>query len=250
MAREARAALTVKRRGSVFQAQKRDHGDLFSGSDTVQQCDTPAVRAGYLADLSAELEEISHDQPVGPHCAPPLSDRRILPWATHLAHVEVLFQSHAGRVADVTSPGRAPAAHLRPVVIDPAARRFLLVPNRTAAPVTWSVPAHPMQPGESLYRAAARCLRRELRLPALRIAAVTGRLPASDQRRYEEYFVLVAPAVMAWPCGVRLLLAPDARWWTTAELRDTGVRVEPEALLDLIDGYWEGWLPDGVIALA
>lgn len=150
----------------------------------------------------------------------------------------------------MTSPGRVPAAHLRPVVIAPAARRFLLVPNRTAAPVTWSVPAHPMQPGESLYGAAARCLRRELRLPALRIAAVTGRLPVSDQHRYEEYFVLVAPAARAWPCGVRLLLTPDARWWTTAELRDSGARVEPEVLLDLIDGYWEGWLPDGVISLA
>ncbi|KUO21562.1 NUDIX domain-containing protein [Streptomyces dysideae] len=149
----------------------------------------------------------------------------------------------------MTSPGRAPAAHLRPVVIDPAARRFLLVRNRTVPPVTWSVPAHPMQPGESFYRAAARCLRHELRLPALRIAAVTGRLPAFDQRRHEEYFVLVAPAVRAWPCGVRLLLAPDVRWWTTAELRHGGARVEPEALLDLIDGYWEGWLPDGVISL-
>ncbi|MCZ1018935.1 hypothetical protein [Streptomyces noursei] len=31
--------------------------------------------------------------------------------------------------------------------------------------------------------------------------------------------------------------------------RDGGVPVEPEVLLDLIDGYWEGWLPDGVISL-
>ncbi|MGW5710130.1 hypothetical protein [Streptomyces olivaceus] len=62
--------------------------------------------------------------------------------------------------------------------------------------------------------------------------------------------ILVAPAVRVWPCDVRLLLAPDARWWTTAELRDGGTHVEPEVLLDLIDGYWEGWLPDGVISLA
>ncbi|MEU9333225.1 NUDIX domain-containing protein [Streptomyces sp. NPDC048290] len=149
----------------------------------------------------------------------------------------------------MTSPGCTPAAHLRPVVIDPAARRFLLVPNRTVAPVAWSVPAHPMRPGESFRRAAARCLRHERRLPAMRIAAVTGRFPASDQRRHEEYYVLVAPAARTWPGDVCLLPAPDARWWTTAELRDGGARVEPEALLDLIDGYWEGWLPDGVISL-
>lgn len=180
----------------------------------------------------------------------PLGDPRgILPRATRPARIEVLFQSHGGRVSDVTSPGRAPAAHLRPVVIDPAARRFLLVPNRTVAPAVWSVPAHPMRPGESFRRTAARCLRHELRLPAVRIAAVTGRLPASDQRRHEEYFILVAPAVRVWPCDVRLLLAPGARWWTTAELRDGGTHVEPEVLLDLIDGYWEGWLPDGVVSL-
>jgi hypothetical protein len=69
-------------------------------------------------------------------------------------------------------------------------------------------------------------LRRELRLPALRIASVTGRLPASEERRCEEYFVLAAPAA-----------------------RRLALRVEPRVLLDLIDGYWEGWLPDGLVSL-
>ncbi len=149
----------------------------------------------------------------------------------------------------MTSPGPEPAARVRPVVIDPVARRFLLVPNCAVSPVVWRVPVHPMRPGESFRRATARHLRRELRLPALRIARVAGRLPVSEQRPCEEYFVLAAPATSAWPCDVRLLLAPDARWWTTAELRNRSVRVEPDVLLDLIDGYWEGWLPDGVISL-
>ncbi|WP_327316392.1 hypothetical protein [Streptomyces sp. NBC_01235] len=32
----------------------------------------------------------------------------------------------------------------------------------------------------------------------------------------------------------------------TAGWRRTG---NPEVLLDVMDGYWEGWLPDGVISL-
>lgn len=147
------------------------------------------------------------------------------------------------------SSGFPAAACVRPVVIDPAARSFLLLPDRVVPPVIWSVPRCSIRPGESFRRAAAHHLRRELRLPALRIAPVTGRLPASGGRRHEEYFVLAVPAAGAWPCDVRALLATGARWWTTAELRATDVRVEPPVLLDLIDGYWEGWLPDGVVSL-
>ncbi|MEU0677921.1 hypothetical protein ABZ330_34580 [Streptomyces sp. NPDC006172] len=147
------------------------------------------------------------------------------------------------------SSGLPAAVCVCPVVIDPAARSFLLVPDRAVPPVTWSVPSCSIRPGESFRRVAAHHLRRELRLPALRIASVTGRLPASAVHRCEEYFVLAAPAAGAWPCDVRALVASGARWWTTAELRDAAVRVEPPVLLDLIDGYWEGWLPDGVVSL-
>ncbi|MFF9405998.1 NUDIX domain-containing protein [Streptomyces anandii] len=152
-------------------------------------------------------------------------------------------------MVDVISSGFPAAACVRPVVIDPAARSFLLVPDRAMPPATWSVPRYSIRPGESFRRAAAHHLRRELRLRALRIAPVTGRLPASRDRRCEEYFVLAAPAAGGWPCDVRALLSPSARWWTTAELRDAEVQVEPQVLLDLIDGYWEGWLPDGVVSL-
>ncbi|MFD3572552.1 hypothetical protein [Streptomyces sp. NPDC058644] len=45
------------------------------------------------------------------------------------------------------------------------------------------------------------------------------------------------------------MLGPAARWWTTANLRKERAAVEPVQLLDFMDGYWEGWLPDGEISL-
>ncbi|MFJ9033030.1 hypothetical protein ACIRQP_31780 [Streptomyces sp. NPDC102274] len=44
-------------------------------------------------------------------------------------------------------------------------------------------------------------------------------------------------------------MGPSARWWTTTGLRSQSARVEPRQLLDVMDGYWDGWLPDGEIAL-
>lgn len=150
------------------------------------------------------------------------------------------------------TPAPAQASALaRPVVIDPVARRFLLQPDTRSemAPARWTVPAVPIRPQESCRRTATRYLRRERRFPALRLGAVIGHLPAGGSRGSAEYIVLAAPAATDWPQDVRALMDPGARWWSTAELRDSGVAVEPETLPLLIDGYWEGWLPDGVVSL-
>ncbi|EHN72328.1 hypothetical protein SMCF_8249 [Streptomyces coelicoflavus ZG0656] len=61
--------------------------------------------------------------------------------------------------------------------------------------------------------------------------------------------MLAAPACGRWPQNLRDLMAPGARWWNTAALRRSGAAVEPETLPLLLDGYWEGWLPDGVVCL-
>ncbi|QBJ91430.1 hypothetical protein D0Z67_14810 [Streptomyces seoulensis] len=142
-----------------------------------------------------------------------------------------------------------PTAVVRPVVIDPAARCFLLVPAEHQGTECWSVPAVPVRVGESYRRTAVRYLRRQAGLPPVRITPVVGVLPAIDDRRQTEYVVLARPVAEAWPPDVRALLGDGARWWSTAQLRDAGVRVEPDSLPLLMDGYWEGWLPDGVIAL-
>lgn len=61
--------------------------------------------------------------------------------------------------------------------------------------------------------------------------------------------VVVRPAAGSWPTGIHSALATEARWWTTAELRSAHVKVEPLQLLDFMDGYWEGRLPDGEVSL-
>lgn len=144
----------------------------------------------------------------------------------------------------------APAAVARPVVIDPTARRFLLLPAGSARAAGWTVPALLVRAQEPYRRTVLRHLRRERGFPAVRIGAVVGRLPAGAARPVEEYVVLAAPACDRWPRDVRALMAPEARWWDTAALRRSGDAVEPETLPLFLDGYWEGWLPDGVISLA
>lgn len=66
---------------------------------------------------------------------------------------------------------------------------------------------------------------------------------------WTEYVFLVAPAHGVWPRDPAARLGTAAQWWTTAQLRAERLLVEPVALADFIDGYWEGWLPDGEIAL-
>ncbi|MFF0110742.1 hypothetical protein [Streptomyces hirsutus] len=64
-----------------------------------------------------------------------------------------------------------------------------------------------------------------------------------------QYVVVVRPATGSWPTSVNPSLSPSTQWWTTAELRSARVPVEPVQLLDFMDGYWDGWLPDGEIPL-
>ncbi|MFE1289566.1 hypothetical protein [Streptomyces sp. NPDC058751] len=139
---------------------------------------------------------------------------------------------------------------VRPVLTDSLKRRLLLIPSAPDSEVDcWTVPTFPIRPGETVRRAAMRHLRRVAHLPALRIQPLIGRLSRRDVPQGVQYVVVVRPAGESWPSAVRFALAPEAQWWTTAELRSSGERVEPAELLDFMDGYWEGWLPDGEISL-
>ncbi|GGK64259.1 hypothetical protein [Streptomyces flaveus] len=138
---------------------------------------------------------------------------------------------------------------VRPVVIDSPKRLLLLIPSVLDREIRWTLPTVPMRLGETSRRAATRHLRRVTRLPALRISPLIGQLSRRDAPAGVQYVVVVRPAAESWPPSVRFALAPEARWWTTAELRSARALVEPAELLDFMDGYWDGWLPDGEISL-
>ncbi|MFE0739109.1 NUDIX domain-containing protein [Streptomyces sp. NPDC058855] len=138
---------------------------------------------------------------------------------------------------------------VRPVIIDSPKRQLLLIPSAPDSEDCWTLPTVPMRPGETIRRAATRHLRRDAHLPALRIPPLIGRLSRRDAPQGIQYVVVVRPAAESWSPSVRFALAPEAQWWTTAELRSARVLVEPAELLDFMDGYWDGWLPDGEISL-
>ncbi|CCK28836.1 hypothetical protein BN159_4457 [Streptomyces davaonensis JCM 4913] len=138
---------------------------------------------------------------------------------------------------------------VRPVIIDSPKRLLLLIPCGDEGEISWMLPTIRMRPGETIRRAATRHLRRVVHLPALCISPLIGRLPRRDAPEGMQYVVVVRPAAESWPSAVRLALTPEACWWTTAELRSAHEPVEPSELLDFMDGYWAGWLPDGEISL-
>ncbi|WP_406406585.1 hypothetical protein [Streptomyces sp. NBC_01643] len=83
----------------------------------------------------------------------------------------------------------------------------------------------------------------------MRTAPVVGRLFAIDDVEKRGYVVLVLPAAGTWKDKPSRMLGPGARWWEVSALRSEQAAVEPAQMLDLVDGYWEGWLPDGEISL-
>lgn len=89
----------------------------------------------------------------------------------------------------------------------------------------------PTRPGETSRHAATRYLRRIAHLPALCSSPLIGRHYRRDAPE-GIYVVGVRPAAEVRPPLVRFALVPQARWWTTAELRSAGVLAEPAELLD------------------
>jgi ADP-ribose pyrophosphatase YjhB (NUDIX family) len=149
----------------------------------------------------------------------------------------------------VTLSPTTAACWVRPVVIESAARRFVLLPSGQQTAGCWTVPSVPVSAGEPYAQAAAQWLCRRTGLSDLRIAPVVGVLPSVGARRRTEYVVLVRPAAAAWADDVCPRLDAGARCWTLDELHGRGVDVEPETLPLLLEGYWDGWLPDGEVSL-
>lgn len=148
----------------------------------------------------------------------------------------------------LSCPTTAPC-WVRPVVIESAPRRFVLLPPGQQTAGCWTVPVVPAPAGQPYSRAAVQWLRCRTGLPDLRIAPVVGVLPAVGARRRTEYVVLVRPVAPVRAEDMGALLEAGARWWTLDELHGKGVAVEPQTLPLLLEGYWDGWLPDGEVSL-
>jgi ADP-ribose pyrophosphatase YjhB (NUDIX family) len=135
------------------------------------------------------------------------------------------------------------------VMLDPPTRRVLLTRSGAAADECWTVPKVPVRSGLTYRSATVRSMCRRRKLQPVRIAPVVGRLFAIDDAEKLGYVVLVLPETGRWKDKPGRMLGPAARWWTISALSAERVRVMPPQLLDLVEGYWEGWLPDGEVSL-
>lgn len=145
----------------------------------------------------------------------------------------------------VPSPGK----FVIPVLLNPPTRQILLKPRHDGPRTCWTAIRVPMRAGMTCRRTAVRFLRRRLRLQPVRVTPVIGRLFAIDDTEKLGYVALVLPVAGAWGPRSTQILGASARWWTLRELRAQELPVEPVEVLDLVDGYWDGWLPDGEVSL-
>lgn len=150
-----------------------------------------------------------------------------------------------------------PAPRLRRVVLivllDRCRRTALLVKRAGLwSPLTARIPG-----GSSYQKSAAQVVQARAGNVTFRYGAVVGHVWASwpeprSGTRIERRLLLAIPADPLSADAARRLAVTGplpARWWTPGELRESGVPVVPPELADVVDGYWEGWLPDGPLTL-
>ena len=137
----------------------------------------------------------------------------------------------------------------RVLVLDPAGRALLfegIDPGLSDGPRFWFTPGGGCEPGESFEAAARRELVEETGLrPAELHGPVLERRAEFDfdggrLRQFEQFFVarVAAGDVTVVSAGFTDLERRSIlghRWWSAAELRESGVEVYPEQLPDLVE---------------
>lgn len=135
---------------------------------------------------------------------------------------------------------------------DPAHRIALIRPGMPGDGRPPALPAIRHRTGEPYGKAAARLARAMAPAGALRFGKVTGRIPAAErgsaaqQRADRRLFTahVPAPGDLHPPCGGAQLV-----WLPSGE---AAAQVTHLAIADLdafLEGYVEGWIPDGWITL-
>ncbi|WP_329176845.1 hypothetical protein [Streptomyces sp. NBC_01477] len=121
----------------------------------------------------------------------------------------------------------------------------------------WSPLAVRVGDGSSYVDAASAIVRAKLGDVPFRYGAVVGHLSASGPQsesgtRVERRLLLVIPPEPLSSVTVERLADHSplpVRWWTPGQLRKAEVSVFPPELPEVVDGYWDGWLPDGPLSL-
>ena len=112
--------------------------------------------------------------------------------------------------------------------------------------------------GRSSYQeVASQTVRARLGDVPVRFGAVVGHLWATGPQpgsgvRVERRLLLAVPSEPLPRQSLQRLVDESTlplRWWTSEQLRSAEADVFPPELPDIVDGYWDGWIPDGPITL-
>ena len=159
------------------------------------------------------------------------------------------------------SPPIRPTA--RVVLLDPDNRLLLMrgrLPSEPDGPSFWFTVGGGLEPGESLFEGAAREVREETGLMDVALGPVIWRdeivLPDPDGRPQllrQEYILARTGGGELSRAGWRQLehdFVDDLRWWTLAELRQTGERLYPEGLAELMADVLAGRIATPPLVIA
>lgn len=116
-------------------------------------------------------------------------------------------------------------------------------------------PAVSLRPGQDFHQAVTEAARSWWGVEALPISPLIGHgwataLGSPSSLRSERRLLMTSLAHLPEPARSNLGEGPArSRWWPLAALRQYPGLTSPLDLHLIVEGYWDGWLPDGPLSL-
>ncbi|MFD5410386.1 hypothetical protein ACFWCB_14155 [Streptomyces sp. NPDC060048] len=148
----------------------------------------------------------------------------------------------------MTVPSARPRRIAHVLLLDRSLDRVLLSGKEDIL----SPPSVLLRPGQGYHKAAVEAARTWWGVDSLPIGRVTGHgwCGAPDQRTSERSLLMASLAHLPEPVRSNLPEGPaGCRWWQLADLRQHPGPTSPVDLHLIIEGYWDGWLPDGPLSV-